>query len=359
MKKEDILAHRLRRNGLVSPARDEREYLELVRRLQPVTPVARDMPGSPPRLMHRCLGDDRALADRLRSRQDLLKGRFSNGRIGYVLAADFELYATAFRRPLKVNSLQDRVLQVLGYHDGLSPRQLRLEMGIQHKKLMPALHRLQEAFLVFEDQSDASWERPWSLLSSALPEVDLDRLPWEEAAMAVIRRFLQSHVFATFRQLKSWSGFTERGLTTVLTGLESEGLSPVQVEGLGEGWTCAEDRSLGPPPMDSGAFLLHRGDPLVIPHTAELKERFQGLEVLACLLVDGELTGAVCGHWRIGPHDVEDIVLTLPAGERRRLKPEILEEVGRFYHPPRHHILRYTGRTLDTGASCALSLPPR
>ena len=348
MRRETILAHRLRRHGLVSPARDEREYLELVRRLQPVTPVARDMSGAPPRLMHRCPGDDRALADGLRARQDLLKGRFSNGRIGYVLAADFELYATAFRRPLKVlDSLQGRVLQVLGYHDGLSPRQLRLEMDIQHKKLMPALHRLQEAFLVFEDQSDASWERPWTLLSSALPEVDLDRLPWEEAAMAVIRRFFRSHVFATFRQLKSWSGFTERRLTAVLAQLESEGLSPVQVEGLGAGWTCTEDRSLDPAPMDSSAFLLHRGDPLVIPHSAEFKKRFEGLEVLACLLVDGELTGAVCGHWRIGPHDVEDIVLTLPAGECRRRKREILEEVGRFYHPPRHRVLRYTGKSLD------------
>ena len=348
MKKESVLAHRLRRHGLVSPARGEREYLELVRRLQPVTPVARDMPGSPPRLMHRCKGDDRALADGLRAGQDLLKGRFSGGRIGYVLAADFELYAAAFRRPLKVlNSVQDRVLQVLGYHDGLSPRQLRLEMEIQHKKLMPVLHRLQQAFLVFEDQSDASWDRPWSPLSSALPEVDLDRLSWEEAAMAVIRRFFRSHVFATFQELKSWSGFTERRLATVLTRFENEGLSPAQVEGLGAGWTCVEDRNLDPARIDPGVFMLHLGDPLVLPHTAELKERFAGLEVLACLLVDGELTGAVCGHWRIGPHDVEDIVLTLPARECMRRKREILEEVGRFYHPPRHHILRYAGKSLD------------
>ncbi len=348
MKKESILAHRLRRHGLLSPARDEKEYRELVRRLQPVTPVARDMPGAPPRLMHRCRGDDRALADGLRGRQELLKGRFSGGRIGYVLAADFELYGTAFRRPLKsLTSVQDRVLQVLGYHDGLSPRQLRLETEIQHKKLMPALHRLQEAFLVFEDQSDSGWDRLWSLLGSAHPEVDLDRRSWEEAAMAVIRRFLQSHVFATFQQLKSWSGFTGRGLTTVLAQLEEEGLAPVQVEGMGEGWTCVEDRDLGPDRMDESVFLLHRGDPLVIPHETELKERFQGLEVLAYLLIDGELTGAVCGHWRIGPHDVEDIVLTLPRRERMRRKDVVVKEVDRFYHPPGHRILRYAGTSLD------------
>lgn len=348
MKKESILSHRLRRHGLLSPARGEEEYRELVRRLQPVTPVARDMPGAPPRMMHRCRGDDRPLADRLRGRQELLKGRFSGGRIGYVLAADFELYATAFRRPLKsLNSVQDRVLQALGYHDGLSPRQLRLETEIQHKKLMPALHRLQEAFLVFEDQSDSGWDRLWSLLGSAHPEVDLDRRSWEEAAMTVIRRFLQSHVFATFQQLKSWSGFTGRGLATVLARLEEEGLAPVQVEGMGEGWTCVEDRGLEPDRMDESVFLLHQGDPMVLPHTAELKERFEGLEVLAYLLIDGELTGAVCGHWRIGPHDVEDIVLTLPRRERMRRKDEVVKEVGRFYHPPGHRILRYAGTSLD------------
>ena len=348
MKKEHILAHRLRRHGLLSPARDEGEYVELVRRLQPVTPVARDMPGAAPRLMHRCRGDDSALADRLRGRQELLKGRFSGGRIGYVLAADYELYATAFRRPLKaLNSLQDRVLKVLGYHDGLSPRQLRLETKVPHKKLMPVLHRLQEAFLVFEDQSDGGWDRLWSPLGSALPEADLDRRSWEEAAMAVIRRFLQSHVFATFQQLKSWSGFTKRGLTAVLARLEEEGLSPVQVDDMGEGWTCVEDRTLEPARMDPGVFLLHRGDPLVIPHTTELKERFEGLEVLAYLLVDGELSGAVCGHWRIGPHDVEDVVLTIPEGECMRRKDEIVKEVGRFYHPPGHHILRYAGMALE------------
>ena len=347
MNKESILARRLRRHGLLSPARDEGEYRELVRRLQPVTPVARDMPGAPPRLMHRCRGDDRALADGLRARQELLKGRFSGGRIGYVLAADFELYAAAFRRPVNnLNSVQERVLEVLGYHDGLSPRQLRQEMGIQHKKLMPVLHRLQEAFLVFEDQSDGGWDRLWFRLDSAHPEVDLDRLPWEEAAMPVIKRFLRSHVFATFQELKSWSGFTARGLAAVLARLEKEGLAPVQVEGLGEGWTRVEDRDLEPARVEAGVFLLHRGDPIVLPHTAELKERFKGLEVLAWLLIDGELTGAVCGHWRIGPHDVEDIVLTLPKRETMKRKDEIVKEVARFYHPPGHHIRRYAGKAL-------------
>ena len=51
-----------------------------------------------------------------------------------------------------------------------------------HKRLMPVLHRLQRAFLVYEDQEDGSWERPWCLFESEWPDVDLERLPWQEAA---------------------------------------------------------------------------------------------------------------------------------------------------------------------------------
>ena len=347
MRKDAILAHRLKRHGLHSPARDEGEFLELVRGLQPVAPVARAMPGSPPRLMHRCRGDDGALADSLRARRELLKGRFSKGRIGYVLASDFELYAAAFRRPLvRLNSLQEGVLRALRYNDGMSPRQLRLEMEVQNKKLMPVLHRLQEAFLVFEDQSDGSWDRLWSPLETALPQVDLDSLSREEAAAEVIKRFLRSQVFATFQELRSWSGFTVRGLQSALDLLAEKEIVPARVRDMGEGWTCVEDRDLVPEGRPPGVFMLHLGDPLVVPHLAELKMRYKGLEVLAYLLVDGELCGAVCGHWRIGPHDVEDIVLTLPAGERRRRRREIVGEVGRFYHPPQHHVLRYDGKMM-------------
>ena len=54
---------------------------------------------------------------------------------------------------------------------------------------------------------------------------------------------------------------------------------------------------------------MHRADPLVKSHSSELKDRFGGEEVLQYLLIDGEFAGAVLGHWRIGPRDVDDILL--------------------------------------------------
>jgi hypothetical protein len=90
-------------------------------------------------------------------------------------------------------------------------------------------------------------------------------------------------------------------------------------------------------------FMLHKADTLVRASMSELKRRFAGLEVLQYLLIDGSFRGAVCGHWRIGPHDVEDIVTDLPARARADRRDEILEAVAWQYRAPSHRILRYHG----------------
>ena len=65
--------------------------------------------------------------------------------------------------------------------------------------------------------------------------------------------------------------------------------------------------------------------------------------LLQFLLIDGDLQGAVCGHWRFGPYDVDDIVVYLPEEERASRRDEIIEAVAWKYHPPEHNILRYNG----------------
>ena len=107
-----------------------------------------------------------------------------------------------------------------------------------------------------------------------------------------------------------------------------------------------EDRELDKRSPGRSVRMLHRADPLVRSHAGELKERFAGCEVLQYLLIDGELRGAVCGHWRIGPHAVEDIAVELAAKERERRKAGIVAEVSRIYHPPFSRVRRFAGKTL-------------
>ena len=92
--------------------------------------------------------------------------------------------------------------------------------------------------------------------------------------------------------------------------------------------------------------MLHKADVLVRSHGRELQRRFGTAEVLQYLLIDGAFKGAVLGHWRIGPHDVEDIVVALPAAQRQQRQEEILHAVAQQYHPSRHHILKYDGRAI-------------
>jgi hypothetical protein len=340
-----ILAERLRRQRLTHPLQTAEEYIKLFRLLQPVSPIAYTRPGSPPSLTPRTQFDDGAEADRQRSQRRIVKGRFLGGSIGYVLAKDLALYANTFQRPMPgFSEIQETVLDAVQFTGPLTPRQIKEETDLLNKQIMPALHRLQKAFLVYEDQTDDDWERGWYDFATEWPQVKLDEERRQATTVQVLLRFLEGHVLATFEQLKDWSQLPTKFLTTAIQEMERANLiTPQTVEGLGNGWLQAEDATLPEGKIIPSVFMLHRADILVRSHASELKRRFRGLEVLQYLLIDGQFQGAVVGHWRIGPHDVDDIVVMLPTKERAKRREEIIEVVAQWYHPPHHQILRYSG----------------
>ena len=357
-----VLAERLQRQRLSDPLQSAREYVDLFRLLQPVSPIADSRPGDPPRLVHRTRFDDGQVAARLRARRTIVKGRFLGGSLGYVLAEDLALYANAFQRPASgLTEIQEIVLDAVQSAGPLTPRQIKEETGLLNKEIMPALHRLQQAFLVYEDQVDEDWERGWYDFAGEWPEVEVDEGLRPAAARQVLLRFLQGHVLAMWEQMRDWSRWPVRFLEQLVQEMERAGqIVPRTVEGLdggyvrsvseghvrggSEGWMRAEDVDLPARALRPSALMLHRADILVQSHASELKRRFGGLEVLQYLLVDGQFQEAVLGHWRIGPHDVDDIVLTLPAAERADRRAAILAAVGQVYHPPHSRILRYAGQ---------------
>ena len=350
--RETIFAHRLHRQRLIDPLRSRKDYLDLFSQLQPVSPIHFSYPGSPPGLVHRTTFDAIAEADRHRPDRTLVKGRFLGGGIGYVLGDDLATYATAFRKPIKeLNPNQELVLEIMREVGPLAPRQIKEESqhwedpGLLNKEIMPALHRLQQAFLVFEDQVDTDWERDWNDFAAEWPDIDLEAMAWEKAAAEVLKRLIKSQVFLTLEQIKDGSGFSLRALKSLLSEQEKLGaLIPAKVETLGPGWHCPEDADLESAIPEPSVFMLHKADPLAKTHTSELKRRFGNHETLQYLLIDGTFQGAVLGHWRIGPHDVEDILVELLAKERKRRKQAVLEAVSWRYSPPNHHILQYDGK---------------
>jgi hypothetical protein len=167
------------------------------------------------------------------------------------------------------------------------------------------------------------------------------------AVKTILLRFIRINLFLTLGQLKSWSRLSVRLLKTALQSLiEEQRVVLISVAGLGEGYMLPPDVDLVPAQPQRSLFMMHKADPIVRMHLDDLKKRFDG-EVLQYLLIDGDLSGAVMGHQRIGPHDVDDIVLQLPKSEWSAKRDEILSVVAKHYCPPRSHIRHYCGQSLS------------
>ncbi|MDA0335281.1 MAG: winged helix DNA-binding domain-containing protein [bacterium] len=341
-----VLTARLARHGLTCPVDTEAGYVELFRRLQPVSPEANSYPGSAPRLMHRTTAGivDSVVADDLRSRRQLVKGRFHGGTVGYVHSDDLPLYAAAYRQPLEqFDARQEAALRALTCAGPLSPRQLRHETGLAHRPLMAAVHRLERAFIICEDQTDSAWDRPLHLVDREFPELWAQAPPAEVAQAEVLARLLAAQVLATTAELAAGSGLGKRCVAGVLAGMEEDHRIEVAApDDDGEqGWRLAED---DPGAADNPAGVvrvLHLRDPLVRPRLDEQSQRFEGREVLQYLLIDNDIHGAACGHWRIKAHDVEDVLIT----DRyvARWQSAAIDAVRQRYPEPDQHVLACNG----------------
>ena len=345
---DSILAERLVRQRLAASLPSRRGLVELIRALQPLSTGPQARPGSPPRLLHRTRFDDAAATDRLRQERVLVKGRFRAGGVGYVLAEDLELYANAFCKPFdRPNETQAEVLGIVQRAGPITPKQIKAETGLLNKQIMPALHRLQTAFLVYEDQLDDDWERPWYDFETEWPQVRIDAARSQVCQAEVVLRFLHAHVFATAEQIRDWTQLPKRTLQLLLSALESAGqVGARKVEGIGEGFCRSGDERVPDKSPSESLFVLNKGDFLVRARESELKRRFGARDILQFLLIDGDLVGAIRGHWGFKPFDVTDVELEVPRASRERRREEILTAVVAAYPLPRHQVLRYAGRRL-------------
>ncbi|WP_223069936.1 DNA glycosylase AlkZ-like family protein [Paenibacillus caui] len=351
---EAVLAERMSRQGLARPLDDEEDeeaYLDLFKRLQPVAPVHFTRPGDPPKLVHRLPKGGAALASALREQQRIIKGRFNGGRIAYVLQEDLRLYATAFRKKLtKEAPIHRHILDLIQSSGGLSKEQLKEELPYPAGEITKALQGLHEAFLVYELQTDEDWDTGW--LDFAEEWFELSDHPEEkaEALGQVVLQFINSMVFATEGQIKSWAGISAKAVRDTVRELAGSGrIAEVEMEAWGRGFMASLDLEGAPSEtaqVEPSVFMLDKSDFLVRANLDELKKKYAGEEVLQYLLIDGRFQGAVTGHWRIGPYDVDDILVDLDEAAAWARQGEIIAAVRAIYTPEHHSILKFQGRPL-------------
>lgn len=325
------------------------EYIELFRLLQPVAPPHFTRPGDPPRLRHRTQFDDTQFAQQLRAEHRIVKGRFADGRVAYVLREDLERYATVFRKmPKELKPIHEDIMDLVTSSSGMSKDQLKAELPYPAGQISKALVTLQEAFLLYEDQIDTDWDTGWFAFAEEWFELRDDAEHFMDHAGQVVLNFLEAMVFVTFQQIKDWSQMNIRTLRQVLEQLQSDDkIKMIDVDGLGEGYIRTADlNGLDAAEDVHHVFMLDKSDILYRSHMTELKKRYEGQGVLHYLLIDGEFQGVVLGHWRIGPYDIEDIQVDLEREEAEARKEDIIKAIYTKYSPDRTAILRYNGEKL-------------
>lgn len=328
MNENKIVSLRMERQHLTYKA-DESKYIPLYRDLQPGQNVYWNGFGDPPSLTFRANFDDIEFNRLRQSDRSLLKGRFVGGNLGWIMKDDFELFACLFCKPLDKPIERQLVIKELIEREGpLNIQQIKEITGMLVKEITPVLHRLQEAFLIYEDQYDGEWDRGWYKFSEMFPDVNISKYTKTEALKIILQRFSYRQVCFNAEMVKSFYKLPAKIIKEAISSLASEGI----IEETENGWLLKKDIELlekYEPKPAKFVYAMHRNDFLVKSNEYWLKEKFKHPEheTLQYLLIDGEFHGAVVGHFRNGTYDLEDVILDLSAEAAEARKTEILKAV--------------------------------
>ena len=332
MNVRELAGARMERQFLVNGA-DEARYEALYRDLQPGQNVYWNGFGQPPTLTFRTDWSDLQFNRDRQLNRELVKGRFAGGNLGWIVKEDMELFACLYQKPLtKPTPVQLKLLDLIRREGPMNIQQMKEETGLLVKEITPALHRLQEAFLIYEDQYDGEWDRGWYVFSEVFPNTNPDRYTRHDALKIVLQRFAYRFVHFTSAMAKSFYKLPEKEIKAAILSLEQENIL-VSVD---DGYMLKKDISYietyNPEPMHF-IYAIHRNDPLYKANEPKLKAWAKSLteglpydaEPLQYILIDGEFRAASVGHFRNGPYDLNDIVCDLDDPESR--KQEIIDAV--------------------------------
>ena len=342
MDNRKIISLRMERQFFTKKANTE-EYLQLYRDLQPGQNVFWNGFGDPPSLTFRADFDDKEFNRKRQANRELVKGRFSGGNLGWIICDDWELFAALYWKPLaKPTEIQLQILDLIEREGPVNIQLIKEATGLLVKEITPALHRLQEAFLVYEDQYNGEWDRGWYQFSEMFPSVNLKKYTKQEALKTVLQRFAYRQVQFDSAMAKSFYRLPEKEIKSAMAELVSEGIL-VETEG---GWMLASDARLlaaySPVPLHF-IYALHRNDFLYKSNEHILKDKFKPLyaqlpydhEPLQYLLIDGEFHGASVGHFRNGPYDLNDVVCDLPDAASRCVEIRTAVETANYGKTPK------------------------
>lgn len=255
----------------------KKEYLQLYRDTQPGQNVYWNGFGQPPTLSFRSDFDDIEFNRKRQMDRKLIKGRFSGGNLGWIVPEDLELFAALYRKPLNDPKIEQlSILEMIVKEGPYNIQQIKSETGMLVKQITPILHRLQEAFLIYEDQYDGDWDRGWYKFSEMFPKCDLEKYTRREALKIVLQKFAYRHVLFDAAMAKSFYKLPEKEINSALGELVKENVFTETEDGFMLSSDIEVLQSYEPLQLHF-AYAMHRNDFIVKSNEHILKDKFKRL----------------------------------------------------------------------------------
>src|SRR5205809_1047218 len=166
---------------------------------------------------------------RRRASGDILEGRFLNGRVRYVRAADVPLFLSAFpRSPL--TELESKVLEVIRGSDGIDIWGISSKVRQEKEQMKEALDKLDyDVYVIRKFQGDG-WQA-----RNLYVAFDPPAKPTKDAFETLVKRFLAAYGPVPFSGIREWARFEWDELERLMDRLEEQGVvSRILVTGKAE-----------------------------------------------------------------------------------------------------------------------------
>ena len=153
-------------------------------------------------------------------------------KIHYIAIEDYPVYATVYQEPVKIGSLERKILDYLRSCGGVTATQIVKVLNIERRKVNKALKNLEKAYLVHRKKQKTkkgseTYRTVWYIAEEIVPTrilIKTARMNKAEAQKQVILKFLYLSGPSTLKEIADYTGFSQDETSKILSLLEVEGI---------------------------------------------------------------------------------------------------------------------------------------
>lgn len=288
-------------------------------------------------LSNRLTSFSRADWRRKRKNENILQGRFSDGRVCYVTKEDAPLFVTAYRKE-DLNEFDEEILDILHASDGMTFPQIVQRMREDKDRIKESIDNLDRNMYVVRKFHS---QEGWASKNIYIPfEVGPDV---ESPSEKIILRFLRGYGPCSLQNIRGGTSFYYGEIESVLEKLREDGLvEKIWVGDVGmEAWMLTSEveelQKVDSAKIKDRLRILSLYDPWIQPMWSQLISRY-GEGWYFPMVKNGELCGMIEKWEMSGCLEIREIDLS-----DDELLPELIDELDRmmrFYKKKGLDILR-------------------